>query len=466
MWRWLVPYGLTAVPVTIILFAWQVYLPMTDMFPRTDAYRPGSVTFAWLLLMAIASPTILYYRLLIFAGERGVPRRPLAGAAVLLMIGAIAPPLVRNGLADRASAARDFVGPAPGRADIVAIDQPDRNRDRRLECRYACIRLLFGGGARQIVLAEAATGRTAPTLRLERRTTCPPVDRRTSATADPGLPALTLNGSDRALESRALALIASGQCLVVAPGRLDSATLRLGSRWMLQPDSVPVPNGFGLDNGIYSIVDRRDGERWTRLSQRMEASGSRRWLYPFAFMPVRRGWIAGLEAGRYVPSEARPETQPWAWAGVILPDLPDTGWQRVREMLQAALALPPGAPRDARHQLARQYLAGLASRPADAVDRDLLRRLPADPRIEKDDLADLDRVSALARGDPPGPAPSYGARPAWGEDLGVLGTRQYFAFALDIAVLLGLHLAALAIWRRRRARKRLQDSDVPVQATP
>jgi hypothetical protein len=463
MWRWLVPYGLTALSVTIIFVAERLWLPtLRDMFPMPDEYRPIAVTLGWLFLMAIASATILYYRLLIFVGERAVPRRPLAGAAALLLVGAIAPPLVRNALADRASAARDFVGPAPGRAEIVAIDQPDGNPDRRLECHYACIRLLFGGGARQVVLADAATGRTAPTLRLERRPTCPPVVRPWSGPADPRSPALALHGADRELEDRALALTASGHCPAVSAGSLDAATVRLGRRWLLQ--SAPVPSGFALIDGDYSFVDRREGGQWNRLSQRMGQSLSLRWLYPFALIPGRHSVVAARTQYSYIPRDATTDAQPWAWAGVILPDLPETDWRRVREMLQAALA--PGVARDARHQLARQYLAGLATRPADTVDRDLLRRLPGDPRIDKEDLRELERVNALVRGGPRQPAPAQGAEIAWGEDLGFLGTRQYFAFALDVAVLLGLHLAALTIWRRRRARKRLQDAEVPVQATP
>jgi hypothetical protein len=129
-------------------------------------------------------------------------------------------------------------------------------------------------------------------------------------------------------------------------------------------------------------------------------------------------------------------------------------------MLRAAVALPAHAPRDARHQLVRQYLAALMTRPADNVDRALLRRLPRDPRIDETDLRELERALAHARGDraPAGPDYSSGARPAW-EEPGPLGTRKYAAFAFDIAMLVALHLIALFIAvqvSRNRRQARLQ----------
>jgi hypothetical protein len=81
--------------------------------------------------------------------------------------------------------------------------------------------------------------------------------------------------------------------------------------------------------------------------------------------------------------------QNWRSLGFTLPDIPATDWRQVRGMLMAAIALPPSAPRDARHQLVPQYLAMLRARTADATDRALLPRLAADPRIAADDLQQL-----------------------------------------------------------------------------
>jgi hypothetical protein len=469
MWRWLVAFGLTAIPVTIVFCVERLWLPtLRDMSPMPDEYLPGAVTLGWLKLMAIASPTILYYRLLIFAGERAVPHRPLTAVAILLLLGGIAPPLVQNWWAARSSLARDFTGPAPGRADIVVVE--DRNGPSALvHCAQPCARLLFGGGARRVILAESGASPVAPALTLEQRPTCPPVStHHDRARAAPGTPTMGLVWPEGETGDRALALIASGRCLVATRARLDDASLWLGKRGALQPRQVPVPDGFALVEGDYAFVDRRENGQWVRLSQRMGQSVVFRWLYPFAFLPSRQSAIAGLARYGYVSDGVPSNPQPWRWAGMVLPEVPDLGWQRIREMLRAAVALPAGAPRDARHQLARQYLAGLLNRPADAVDRDLLRRLPADPRIARGDLQDLGRAVAAVRDGPPPPRrdDAYGVRPAW-QDLGYLGTRKYGAFAFDVAILLALNLALLAIALGiSRARKRLQAADGPVQATP
>lgn len=468
MWRWLVPFGLTAIPVTIVFCVERLWLPtLRDMLPMPDEYVPGAVTVGWLKLMIIASPTILYYRLLIFIGERAVRRRPLIAATILLLLGGIGPPLVQNWMASRASLARDFTGAAPGRADTVIVQ--DQDQPAHIHCTQPCARLLFGGGARQVLLATRETGAVAPALHLERRPTCAPVSRPEERDREsPGTPAIALAWPESATGDRVLALIASGRCPVVTNARMDEAGLKLGEDGMT-PGQEPVPSSFALVFGDYHFVDRWENGRWARLSQRMGQSVMFRWLYPFAFLPSRHGFFAGLTDYRLVPDSVPRNPQPWRWAGVVLPEVPDLGWQRVRAMLQEAIALPAGAPRDARHQLARQYLAQLQTRPADPVDRDLLRRLPADPRISRDDLHDLERAIAAVRDGPPA------ARPAdadhvrlYGEDLGYLGTRQYAAFAFDVGTLLALHLIVFGMARgaiRRRTRKDLPAAKAPVQET-
>ena len=457
MWRWLVPYGLTAIPVTVILFAGQLYLPWTDVFPRADAYRLGAVSVAWLTLMVMASPTILYYRLLIFAGERAVPRRPRTAVAILLLLGGIAAPLVQNWLAGRASLARDFTGPAPGPADSVIIASRDGPVGRS-HCAQACARLLFGGGARRVIVAEPGAEGLAPAVQVAQRSTCPPVTERYGEQDLPGRPTVSIQFPDGETGDRLLAQIASGRCLVATAARTDEAGLRLGEGWVLRQQ--PVPDGFALINGDFRFVERRENGQWVRLSQRMGQSLSFHWLYPFAFLPNREGWIAGLRRYTYVHDSVPSNPQPWRWAGVTLPEVPGLGWQRVRELLRAAVALPANAPRDARHQLARQYLTALQRRPADDIDRALLRRLPQDPRIDGNDLGELARANAHARGERAPAAPDYasGARLA-GEDLGPLGTRKYAAFAFDVGMLVALHLIALFVAiqvSRSRRQARLQ----------
>src|SRR5688572_14746250 len=89
MWRWVVPLALTACAVTSYVV---IATPYTS--PPHGDYLPGGVTFSWLTLMAIASPTILYYRLLILAGERAWRLRPRIGAALFVLAGALLPPLL------------------------------------------------------------------------------------------------------------------------------------------------------------------------------------------------------------------------------------------------------------------------------------------------------------------------------------------------------------------------------------
>lgn len=462
MWRWLVPYGLTAVAVTILVSVEQPYVPWTDLFPRADAYRMGALTTAWFAFMVWSSATILYYRLLIFAGERAVRRRPLIGAILFLLAGALVPPLVQNGLAFRAIGARNFTGPAPGGADIVVIEGSD-GASGSTHCGQTCARLLFGGGARQVLLAAPGGAADAPALRLEQRPTCPPVPDQDLPGRRADSPTLSLQWPERETGDRILAQIASGRCLVAARGRVDAAGLKLGWGWM-RPRQAPVRDGFGLNDGDFRFVERRENGQWTRLSQRMGQSLTFHWVAPFAVRPTRQGWIAGLIRYRFDDDARTSNPQPWRWAGLTLPEVPDLGWQRVREMLRAAVALPANAPRDARHQLARQYLAALSTRPADDLDRALLHRLPGDPRIEKGDLRGLEQTLAHIRGEPTQPRANEGAVAPFGEDLGPLGTRKYAAFAADLGMLLALHLIALLIARqisRSRKTARLRAAEPP-----
>jgi len=447
MWRWLLPYGLTAIPVTTLVVTEQLWVPRSDLMDGGDHYRVGTVTLIWLLLMLRASPTILYYRLLVFAGERAVPRRPRTGVAALLLLCGLAPPLVQNWLVSRASLARDFTGPAPDRADNVVIADRHGPVDRN-HCSQACARLLFGRGARRVLMAKPGTEGVVPALYVEQRPTCPPVRQHYGAGESlPDTPTVSVDFPDRETGARVLAQIASGRCPAVRSARTNEAGLLLGEGWVLRDQ--PVPDGFGLINGDFRFVERRENGRWVRLSQRMGQSLTFRWLYPFAFLPGQDGWIAGQRRSTFVPDSVPSSPQPWGWAGVTLPEVPDLGWQRVREMLQAAVTLPASAPRDARHQLARQYLALLDRRTPDAVDHALVRRLPADPRVDKDDLRNLARVEAMLRGETSHPRIPDSDGAAWADqDLGFFGTRKHAALAFDAAMLLALHLIAFFIMRQ------------------
>lgn len=409
MWRWLVPVGLTSFAAIWLILANQMY-----SIPPHGEYPPGAVTLTWLRLMATGIPTILLYRLLIAAGERILPRRPLAGAVAMVLAGALLPPLACNLWVAGASGGRDFTGSVPARADTIGVEDTSASRETAevgiAPCGDACLRLLFGGAARRVVVgdpkADASLIRRshwaqgepilyapAPALHLERRSICPPVVTNPSAWARTGNfvgaprvgPSMGGEPGTRT-EDRALALIAAGQCLVAEPARFSDAELILGLRVGRDPRDGPQPHATGLYGYAYQFIDRRAGTGWTRLSQRMELSHVRRWTYPFAILPSRAGWIAATldTTARNEPDPDRSQT--WRPLGFTLPDIPQTGWRRVREMLAAAIALPRTAPRDARHQLAPQYLALLRTRPADATDRTLLPRLIADPRIAPDDL--------------------------------------------------------------------------------
>ncbi|HYI48208.1 MAG TPA: hypothetical protein VEX35_07075 [Allosphingosinicella sp.] len=562
MWRWLIPIGLASFAAVWLVFGNHLYAQGPH-----GAYHPGAVTMSWLGLMVAGIPTILLYRLLIAAGERALPRRPWAGAAAMVLAGALLPPLVHNLWVASASGGRDFVGPVPARVDTIAVEAAFNSRDTSqvgiAQCGDSCLRLLFGGSARRVVVGDPAAEAPlaprprwaegepvkyapAPALRLERRSLCPPVVTTGTNWARHGrfvgAPQVGPSSSAAAgpnAEDRALALIAAGQCLVAEPALFADAQLVLGWRSGRAPRGAPQPSATGLYAYSYEFIDRRAGTGWTRLSQRMQLSHIRRWTFPFAILPSRAGWIAAtLDTTARDGSEGN-TTQPWQALGFTLPPVPETDWHRIRDMLAAAVALPPAAARDARHQLAPQYLALLGTRPADAADRTLLPRLIADQRVAADDLRRLsdlpdarlvgpallariqradtrgddlrslvhiaydlrggDRAALLAMlqglsSDPergrdfetlfeilsaserrlaeakraaPG---GDGVRPAG--DFGFSGGPfRPVAFAFDVTALVGVQFAGLllafAIHRgRRRARKRLQETDVPVQATP
>ena len=554
MWRWLIPVGLASAAALQMIFLTGAHV---DGYGN---YAAGAVTLTWLVLMITAIPTILLYRLLIAAGERVVPRWPRTGAAVLVLAAALLPPFVYNRWTAAENTGRNFSGPVPTGVDTIAIEGTDLPREALqlgiAPCGDPCLRLLFGGGARRVVLgnpdarmAVARRGRggpgelsffsPAPILHLERRPLCPPVLTESVVTYGTPYAGKVRIGppigrdEDPDMAERALALIAAGHCPIAESGRFADAQLVLGARegGGSRLGRLPQPGGAGTIGYRYRFIDRRDGSGWTRIGQQIDVLHVRHWTYPFAFLKGRRGWIAAtVETTAGSPTTLREIGQPWVRLGFTLPDVPETDWRAVREMLEAALALPPAAPLDARHQLGPQYLRALARRPVEAADRALAPRLIADPRIPVDDLQRLrgidaslaapalfarirrpdssggdlrslvhiahdlrggDRQALLAllrelNGDPergddiggqlrqyeaeerPRPTPVRGGvAPA---DFGFShGQRPGpVAVALDIAALVLCHLALLwfALRHGRRARKDLPETEVPVQATP
>lgn len=413
-WRWLVPVATTGIAVSVSILSRD----------SLDWSARGQMLL-FLGLMLLASPTILYYRLLIFIGERLLPPWPIAGGLLLVLAGAILPPLLHNGVVDQSTLAHNFVNPAPAGIGIIAIDKdalghPDLILEQGFaRCDDTCLRLLFGRGGQRVVVGdssaqsdmqsrfmrgseEPADYPTAQILHVETRPICPPIttirDDKENAPF-PGGP--LLESYDRqprqvSVEERVIALIAAGQCLVAEPGAFRQAGLRLGTRSSERgAGSSIVPDSFGLLWADFHFVDRRDGSAWNRLSQRVIHGLSVRWTYPFGFLPRRFSWFAASPVVSEWPEDAADREQPWRWAGVTLPIPAYIGDARIRDLLGAAVAMPPDAPRDARHQLAWQYLQGLSRRRPESADRALLPLIIADPRVPATDLQPLEQLARV-----------------------------------------------------------------------
>ena len=459
--RWLAAIGVTALGVAAIMLVTEPWLTSPgDVFPSARRYWPGGFTISFFALLLFASPTIFYYRLLIAGGERAWRRLPRLGASLFLLAGALLPPLVQNGLTIWASARRDYVAPPPRALDVVALQDGSRGRfwlSRGLaECNEVCLRLLYGGAARAVIVGDPEPeGGPLPRpaswrIGLVRRAVCPipTINLGSGATVD--VPGGVLIGPIRdevwrdGLDAAVLGAMAEGRCLAATPALESDATLRLGTRIRDRQDpALTWADRFGLLTGLLAYVDHKAGEAgWSRLSQRTEWGITRHWLIPFTLIPGHRTMIAEtrLSAGA---ARQRPldERQLWAWAGVRLPAPPAPDRARVRAALDAALALPPGAPADARHAAARAYVAGLAAAPPDPSDRARIARIAADPRFPPETLAPLQPGRHDAAGT--GAAPAWDARTTW--------PRSPLPVIVDLLVLLTL-LAGAALVPLRLAR--------------
>src|SRR5262245_28031761 len=97
-WRWTVPVALTALAATLaIIFR----VPIGHPSDVPMGYRAGSVTIGWIIVFILTSLTILYYRALIWLGERVAKALRRIAVPAVLVLGAIAPPWIHNFVVER-----------------------------------------------------------------------------------------------------------------------------------------------------------------------------------------------------------------------------------------------------------------------------------------------------------------------------------------------------------------------------
>jgi hypothetical protein len=334
-WRWAVPALITALAAT----QWVVERRPYDVYTDTLAggYWPGALTLSWIVGFVIASPTMLYYRALIWLGERFGDAASRALVPALLILGAIVPPWIHDVVVDRQIPRRELRTPLPANLERVALVGSEVGaRGGQLHCNDDCVRLLFGGIARRVLIVDAyelsptrrtSARRPVPALRLERRPTCPTVATKFHDYADQApiheiqiSPTLEKNGPS----DRALALIASGVCPIVEMADPSSADVVLGSASLGPYGAPPQPNRFGILGGEFAFVDVGQGAGQRRIAQHIFFAGYAKWRTPLAFLPYKWGWLSGRNDIQNTngTSDYR---QKWRWAGLELPDLPPTG---------------------------------------------------------------------------------------------------------------------------------------------
>jgi len=381
IWRWGIPIGLTVV---------AGYIFVLDNPPLTCVPMPiPPLSMAsWALAVLVLSPTILLYRGAIWVGERIWPKRYRVGAALLVGTTAILPPLIYSLTLDLASGRQSgFASPPPTNFRTVLLSEVGGRwspTEGIAYCGSECSKLLFAPRVDRVILTDghgAAVG-----LRVERRSLCPPLaaENQPEVLADRGGIAIRVRsdsngrGPEPDLAARVRALVASGQCLVLEPARRGDADLALG-----------VERRDGLTDAQYAFVDQHIGGGWKRLGERPMHRFARRWVMPFAIA----FWPRSPIASRGTYWFRRDASDDWTWAGLQLPMPPWIGWERMRADLLAGVTAPVDQPRDARHQLARDYLERLRRLPADDVDRGLLPLLIKDQRIAPGDLRTLPQLA-------------------------------------------------------------------------
>lgn len=394
MWRWIVPIVLTAIACALYVHS-----------ERPGGYMSGpSASVLWIIAMVIASPTILIYRIIIWCGERLAPKRPVTGAVVCIFAFAVLPAVGYNLLAWKDLREVSLARPPSRGIDTLAITDRDRgNNDENgaALCNSDCQRFLFSGSARRVIVdapvdIEQREDELRYALKIERRDLCPPIERGSSKKRV----TFILGGPEPARTSimdRTIALIATGQCVTRETAKLRDADLLIGRAYYRPGDGFSIishsglPMSLNLPFGEYEVVKRKAQGDWQTIIRRPEYLYDRQWTIPFALLPSGRSLFATMDF-RY-PSNATSEAD----APVSYPEAPmpaDIGAERIRNLLREAIEMPLTEPRDARHQLAEQYLRTLAGRQADPTDREMLQRLAVDPRIAAEDLKLLPAIAS------------------------------------------------------------------------
>jgi len=333
-WRWAVPVTVTALAVTIWLVETRPYDVYTDTL--AGGYRPGWLTLSWVIGFLIASPTMLYYRALIWLGERLGEAASRMLVPTLVLIGSIVPPWLHDVIVDRQVPRREMRAPLRANVDTIALVGDDIGPDHgQLHCNDDCLRLLFGRVARRVMIVDAtALGSMKhygpapryPVLTLERRSRCPQVATKYHDYPDQSrIHELLIYPSpdQSAPENRALALVAAGLCPIVGEADLSSVDLLLGSAFLRGRFGPAItPNSFGLLGGQFAFAEIRHGRERERVAQHVVFAHYAKWRVPFAFLPYRWGWLSGrVDSNVGGPNEYQ---QKWQWAGLRLPDVERT----------------------------------------------------------------------------------------------------------------------------------------------
>ncbi len=386
MWRWIGPIVLTAIACALYVHS-----------ERPGGYMSGpSAPVLWIIAMVIASPTILVYRLLIWSGERLTPKRPISGAIACVFAFAVLPPFGYNLLVRKDLREVSIADAQLGGLDTLAITDRDYGDDRGngvALCNSDCQRFLFSETAKRVLVnapvdIEQHEDELRYVLKIQRRVVCPPVgqgDRENGVS-------LVFSGPESArmlIMERTIALIATGRCITRETAKLRDANLLIGRAFYRRGDGFSVishsgsPMSSALLFGEYQLVKKKAHGVWQTIIRRPEYLYGRQWTIPFSLLPSGKSLFATMDF--QYPSDATSES----YAQISYPDaqIPaDIGAERVRALLREAIEMPATEPRDARHQLAAQYLRTLTGRQADQIDREILKRLAVDPRIAAEDL--------------------------------------------------------------------------------
>jgi len=394
MWRWIVPIVLTAIACALYVHS-----------ERPGGYMSGpSAPVLWIIAMIIASPTILIYRLIIWCGERLVPRRPVAGATVCIFAFAVLPTVGYNLLVRKDLREVSLAKPPSRGIDTLAITDRDRgehSENDAVKCNADCQRFLFSGSARRVIVnapvdIERHEGELRYALKIERRDLCPPIERGSSKKKI----TFVSGGPEPArisIMDRTIALIAAGQCVTRETVKLRDADLLIGKAYyrpgggfsIISHSGLPMSSSLLL--GEYQVVKRKAQGAWQTIIRRPEYLYGDQWTIPFALLPSGRSLFATMDF-RYPFNATSEAGTPISYPEASMPA--DIGAERIRDLLREAIEMPPTEPRDARHQLAEQYLRTLAGRQADPIDREILQRLVIDPRIAAEDLKLLPAIAS------------------------------------------------------------------------